>query len=58
MTDIGSSLVQGDGAPVVPGDGGNVVIEGHECELPEIKKEHGHVNLSEYYTSLFQVTVC
>ena len=57
MTKIGSGLVRGNGALVVSGDGGNIVIEGHECELPEIEKEHGHVSLSED-TSLLQVTVC
>ena len=57
MTKIGGGLVRGDGALVIVGDGGNVVIEGCEGELPEIEEEHGHVSLSED-ASLLQVTVC
>ena len=57
MTEIGSGLVGGDGALVVLGDGGNVVIEGRECELPEIIKECGHVSLSKN-AGLLQVNIC
>ena len=57
MTKIGSSLVRGDGTLAVARDSNNIVIEGCECELPEIEKEHGHVSLSKD-TGLLQVTVC
>ena len=50
-------MVGGDGALVVPGDGGNIVIEGHKCELPEIEKERGLVSLCKN-AGLLQVTVC
>ena len=57
MAKIGGGLVGGDGALAVAGDGGDVVIKGHECELSEIEKEHGHVSLSKD-AGLLQVTVC
>ena len=50
-------MVRGDGALAVLGDGGNIVIEGRKCELPEIEKERGHVSLCEN-ACLLQVTVC
>ena len=57
MAKIGGGLVRGDGALAVVGDGGNIVIKGHECELPEIEKERGHVSLCKN-AGLLQVTVC
>ena len=55
-TKIGSSLVQGDSPLAVPGDGGNIVIEGRKGEFPEIKKERGHIGVCED-AGLLQVTV-
>ena len=46
-TEVGSSLVQGDGALLVLRDGSNVVIESHKSELPDVEKEGGHVSLSK-----------
>ena len=42
VTKIGGGLVQGDGLLAVPGDGGNIVIEGCKGEFPEIKKVNNH----------------
>ena len=56
-TKVGGSLVGGDGALAVPGDSGNIVIQGHKGEFPEIVKEGGHVCMCED-ASLLQVTVC
>ena len=56
VTKIGGGLVRGDGPLVVPGDGGNIVIEGCKGEFPEIKKECGHIGMCED-TGLLQVTV-
>ena len=56
-TEVGGSLVGGDGALAVPGDGGNIVIQGCEGEFPEIIKEGGHVCMGED-AGLLQVTVC
>ena len=55
-TKIGGGLVRGDGALAVSGDSGNIVIEGHKGELPEIKEECGHICLCKD-ASLLQVTV-
>ena len=57
VTEVGGSFVQGDRAPLVLRDGGNIVIESHESELPDVKEEGGHVGLSKN-PSLLQVTVC
>ena len=55
-TKIGGGLVPGDGPLAVLGDGGNIVIEGHKGEFPEIKKERGHIGMCED-AGLLQVTV-
>ena len=57
MAKIGSGLVRGDGTFAMAGDGGNIVIKGHECEFSEIEKERGHVSPSKD-AGLLQVTVC
>ena len=38
-TKIGGGLVRGDSPLAIPGDSGNIVIEGRKGEFPEIKKE-------------------
>ena len=55
-TKIGGGLVRGDGALAVPGDGGNIVIEGRKGELLEIEEECGHICLCKD-VGLLQVTV-
>ena len=55
-TKIGGSLVRGDGPLAVLGDSGNIVVEGHKGEFPEIKKEHGHIGVCKD-AGLLQVTV-
>ena len=55
-TEIGGSLVRGDGALAVSGYGSDNVIEHHKGEFPEIKKERGHIHLCKD-AGLLQITV-
>ena len=55
-TKIGGGLVRGDGPLAISGDSGNIVIEGHKGEFPEIKEERGHIGMGED-AGLLQVAV-